>query len=328
MNQPSPHTCEICGAAALSDLYPMEMMHGKLGPFHYVHCLQCESIYQPEKMDDYSQYYPNSYYSFQYNEPDTLSGRIRQHKRKFRNRYYYFSEGLIGRLLAWVRPCPINHLSRHVKLRRDMVILEIGSGTGELLHEIADLGIKKIIGIDPFIPQDIVYKNGALVYKSSIENLATFVGNEKFDLIMFNHSLEHSPTPFADVASISQYLKTGGEILIRLPVSGSAIAHHYGKYWWSLDAPRHIYLFSTKSIELLAKKCGLSIKRAHFEGTIDDFLASEQHKAGITLLAKNSYVVSKNFSAFSKSEIQKYETKIAQQNKNGTAALAGFILGF
>ena len=306
----------------------MEMMHGKSGPFHYVRCHNCESIYQPEKLKDYGQYYPNSYYSFQYQEPKTVSERVRQLKRKYRNRFYYFSKGLIGRLLARARPCPVNHLSRHVKLHRDMAILEIGSGTGELLHEIADLGIRKVIGIDPFVPTDIVYKNGAKVFKSSIQDLATLVGDEKFDLIMFNHSLEHSPTPVEDLTNVSRFLKKNGEILIRLPVSGSEIAQQYGKYWWSLDAPRHIYLFSTKSMALLAKKCGLSVKRTHFEGTIDDFLASEQHKAGIPLLAENSYVVSKNFSAFSETEIKAYEARIAQQNKTGTAALAGFILGF
>jgi 2-polyprenyl-3-methyl-5-hydroxy-6-metoxy-1,4-benzoquinol methylase len=306
----------------------MEMMHGESGPFRYVYCNNCQSTYQPEKLADYGQFYPSSYYSFQYHEPETLAERLRQLKRKYRNSFYYLSRGLLGRLLANARPCPVNHLSKHVKLRNDMSILEIGSGTGELLHEIADLGIRKVIGIDPFVPSDIVYKNGAKVYKSSIQELATIANDERFDLIMFNHSLEHSPTPFADLATVSRYLKQKGEILIRLPVSGSEISQKYGQYWWSLDAPRHIYLFSTKSMALLAQKCGLTVKRTHFEGTIDDFLASEQHKAGISLLAKNSYVVSKDFSAFSESEIKEYEASIAQQNERGTAALAGFILGF
>lgn len=318
--------CEICGSDQLSDLYPMEMMHGKSGPFHYVRCRQCESIYQPEKQDDYGQYYPDSYYSFQYHEPDTLSGRIRQFKRRQRNRYYYFSQGLIGWLLAKVRPCPVNHLSRHVKLRRDMAVLEIGCGTGELLHEIADLGLRHVVGIDPFVPQDISYKNGARVLKAGIDDLAGRVGEEKFDLIMFNHSLEHSPTPLKDLIKVAKFLRHDGEILVRLPVSGSDIAKSYGEHWWSLDAPRHIYLFSAKSMALVARKCGLRVKRTHFEGTIDDYLASEQHKAGIPLLGDQSYVVTKNMSAFEPFRLKAYEAAIAEQNKTGTAAQAGFIL--
>lgn len=304
----------------------MEMMHGNSGPFRYVHCQNCGSTYQPDKLDDYGQYYPDSYYSFQYKEPDTLSARLRQFKRRHRNRYYYFSEGLIGRLLARARPCPTNHLANHVKLRRDMSILEIGSGTGELLHEIADVGIQTVVGIDPFVPKEIVYRNGARVYKASIQQLGEVFGDQKFDLIMFNHSLEHSPTPFEDLRAASEFLKKDGEILIRFPVSGSEISEAYGKFWWSLDAPRHIYLFSAKSVALLARKCGLTVRRTHFEGTIDDYLASEQHKAGIPLLDKRSYVVTNDLSAFDPSRIKAYEASIAQQNQAGTAALAGFIL--
>lgn len=311
----------------MSELFPMEMMYGHGGPFRYVHCRSCGSTYQPERLEDYGKYYPTSYYSFQYKEPENFSARLRQFKRKLRNAHYYFGAGLIGRLLAKARPRPVNHLSNHVNLRRDMAILEVGCGTGELLHEIAELGIRTVVGIDPFVPEDISYKNGAKVYKAGIQQFGERFGDQKFDLIMFNHSLEHSPTPFDDLRAVTKFLKKDGEILVRFPVSGSELSETYGKYWWSLDAPRHIYLFSARSVKLLAKKCGLTVKRAHFEGTIDDYLASEQHKAGIPLLAKNSYVVSKDFSAFSASEMENYEKLIARQNENGTAALAGFILG-
>lgn len=324
----SDTSCEICGAQDLTELFPMEMMHGEGGPFRYLHCHSCGSTYQPVKLDDYGKYYPDSYYSFQFKEPATLSARLRQFKRRQRNRYYYFSGGLLGRLLARARPRPVNHLSNHVKLRRDMDILEVGCGTGELLHEIADLGIRTVIGIDPFVPHDIAYRNGARVYKAGIEQLGERLGDQQFDLIMFNHSLEHSPTPFDDLRSVTKYLKKDGEILIRFPVSGSELSEAYGKYWWSLDAPRHIYLFSAKSVELLAKKCGLRLKRSHFEGTIDDFLASEQHKAGIPLLSEKSYVVTHDLSTFGTTRLKEYEAAIEQQNKDGTAALAGFVLSF
>lgn len=328
MDLPNPRVCEICSSETLNDLYPTEMMHGESGPFHYVHCQECGTIYQPERLEDYSQYYAETYYSFRYHEPKSWSDQLRQFKRRHRNRYYYFGKGFLGFLLARARPCPVNHLAQNVKLRPEMSILEIGSGSGELLHEIADIGVRKAIGIDPFVPQDVIYKNGARVYKSNIQELASVVDKEKFDLIMFNHSIEHSPTPFNDLIKISQYLKTNGEILIRIPISGSTISNEYGKYWWSLDAPRHIYLFSAKSMTLVAKKCGLRVTRTHYEGTIDDFLASEQHKAGIALLAPKSYVITKDFSAFSQKDIKKYETAIAEQNRLGTAAQAGFILSF
>lgn len=328
MKLPTHRTCEICASTALTEIHPMEMMKGQGGPFKYVYCGGCGTTYQPEKLENYGQFYPSSYYSFKYSEPNSLSQRIRQLKRIARNKYYYFSQGIMGYVLALIKPCPVNHLSNHVKLRRDMSILEVGSGSGELLYEIADMGIRRAIGIDPFIPNAISYSNGAKVLKVRIDGLEEKLGNEQFDLIMFNHSLEHSPTPFDDLATISKFLKKDGEILIRLPVSGSEIANEYGKYWWSLDAPRHIYIFSVQSMNLLAKRCGMHVKRTHFEGTVDDYLASEQHRAGIPLLSDQSYVVTKNFDFFPKDSIRMYETEISNQNKRGTAALAGFVLGF
>ena len=56
-----PLACEVCGSHNLSELFPMEMMYGKGGPFRYVRCHDCESIYQPERLSDYGQYYPKSY---------------------------------------------------------------------------------------------------------------------------------------------------------------------------------------------------------------------------------------------------------------------------
>lgn len=304
------------------------MMRGDGGPFRYVHCMDCGTTYQPVKLDDYGKYYPATYYSFQYREPQGFSAKLRQLKRTLRNKYYFFGTGVIGRMLAKARPRPINHISRHVQLRPEMAILEVGSGTGELLHEIADVGVRRILGIDPFLPHDIEFGNGAKVLKLSIAEFGQCFPGEEFDLIMFNHSLEHSPTPLEDLQRIARHLAPGGEILIRLPVADSAVSEQYGEHWWSLDAPRHIYLFSVRSMSMAAKKCGLRVKRVHFEGAIDDFLASEQHKAGIPLLDERSYVVTKNFDRFSEKQLRMFQAEIDSQNANGTAAQAGFVLSF
>jgi len=320
--------CAVCGSTKLTRLYPKEMMYGQEGPFEYLVCRDCETTYQAHHLDDYGRYYTQAYYSFRFQEPTTLSQRLRQLKRRLRNQYYYFGEGLLGQLLARARPCPVNHLSRHVKLCRDMSVLEIGCGSGELLHEIADMGVRRTVGIDPFVADHGQYQSGARIFKSTVYELTQHVQNEKFDLVLFNHALEHSLTPFQDLQEAAKFLKPEGEIVVRIPVSGSEISKSYGEHWWSLDAPRHLYLFSAKAMPLVAKKCGLEVKRVHFEGTIDDFIASEQHRAGITLLSEKSYVVTKDFSAFTPAQLHAFEDRIAQQNKDGTAALAGFVLGF
>ena len=301
-------------------------MFGGSESFVYLRCDSCETTFQSTKLADYSEYYPKSYYSFQYKEPKGLSGRIRRLKRKLRNQYYYFGIGLFGRILASARPCPTNHLSKHVDLKKDMSILEIGCGSGEMLHELGDLGIRRLIGTDPYVDHDIDFDNGVRILQCSTKNVNARLLGEKFDLIIFNHSLEHSLTPLEDLEIALSMLGKDGEILVRIPVSGSSIANEYKNHWWSLDAPRHIYIFSCKSMSLVAAKIGLTIVKTHFEGTIDDFIASEQHKAGISLLSERSYVKSKDFSRFGKNQLTKWEKEINLQNKLGTAAQAGFLL--
>lgn len=324
MNQ--SYQCEICESKNLTPLHSCEMMFGSSESFLYLKCEDCETTYQPNRLADYSKYYPSSYYSFQYKEPTSFSGKIRRLKRKLRNQYYYFNRSFIGRVLARVRPCPTNHLSRNVRLRQDMSILEIGCGSGEMLHELGDLGIRRLAGIDPYIEQEILFDNGAVIYRSTIDNLPPKLNGEKFDLLIFNHSIEHSLTPLSDLRIAKQLLSNDGKILIRLPISGSLIANTYKGDWWSLDAPRHIYIFSRKSMSMIADKLGLKVTNIHFEGTIDDFIASEQHKLGVRLLSENSYVKTKDFSRFEKTQLAAWATEIDQQNALGTAAQAGFIL--
>ena len=318
--------CEICHSMQLTSLESSEMMFGGSESFFYLRCESCGTTFQPNKLEDYSKYYPESYYSFKYKEPKGLSGRIRRVKRKIRNQYYFFGLGFIGRILASVRPCPTNHLSKHVHLKKDMSILEIGCGSGEMLHELGDLGIRRLVGVDPYVAQDINFDNGVRILQCSTKNLNARFADEKFDLIIFNHSLEHSLTPLEDLEVAISLLNKDGEILVRIPVSGSAIANEYENHWWSLDAPRHIYIFSRKSMSQVATKLGLRVVKTHYEGTIDDFIASEQHRAGISLLSELSYVKSKDFSHFSKTQLINWEKEIDLQNRLGTAAQAGFLL--
>ena len=321
---PSPR-CEICDSSNLTPVSAMEMMQGQEGPFEYLYCENCETTYQPHKLEDYGRFYDHTYYSFKFKEPVTLSQKFRQLKRRLRNRYYYFGKGSLGRLLSWARPCPENHLSHHVKLNPNTAFLEIGCGSGELLHELADIGLRKTVGIDPFVGKSFQFKNGASVFKSTIYDLNQHIDKTSFDVILFNHSLEHSLNPIGDLTEASKYLSSTGVVVVRTPLSGSELSKKYQEHWWGLDAPRHVYIFSKKSMPMIAEKCGLKIQSAYFEGTIDDFLASEQHRQQTPLMAQQSYVVSKKFDRFSMAEMKKFSIEIAQQNKMGTAAQAGFV---
>lgn len=323
-------TCEICGSPNVTFFNATERMYGLGGNFTYINCQDCRTIYQKEKLDDYSKYYPQNYYSFDLKKLDihSLKQTIRNFKKRSRDSYYFFKAGIIGKLLTSFREESATHVSNHIDFHRNMYILDVGCGAGEYIYDMAEVGFNHVYGLDPFVGQSKTFANGATIYRGDIEKF--FYENPyqvlNFDLIMFNHSFEHLTQPLKDLEIAKKLLKPDGKILIRIPISASYAADTYAEYWVNLDAPRHIYLFNEKSIAILADKVGLKIERVYYDSSSDQFLGSEQYKLDIPLLADNSYVKSRKKSIFSRAQIRHYKRKAKQLNKLGLGDQAGFIL--
>ncbi|WP_216076111.1 class I SAM-dependent methyltransferase, partial [Acinetobacter baumannii] len=71
-----------------------------------------------------------------------------------------------------------------------------------------------------------------------------------------------------------------GRLIIAVPNYTSYDARYYGAYWAAYDVPRHLYHFSPRSIEKLAKQFGFEIeclKPMWFDAVYVSLL-SEQYK--------------------------------------------------
>ena len=78
--------------------------------------------------------------------------------------------------------------------------------------------------------------------------------NKKYDIIFLWHVLEHIHNPFELIEILKKNLNKDGLIFIAIPNFKSYDSRHYGKYWAGLDAPRHLWHFSRKSIYRIAEK--------------------------------------------------------------------------
>src|ERR1019366_4563243 len=115
------------------------------------------------------------------------------------------------RYLLWFQGLGISLTSR---------ICDIGSGEGELVMQLARHGFKDVWGYDPFIEGD--RDDGAAhLRRSGIDGL-----EGQFDVIMFNHSLEHVADPVASLAQATERLTQSGQVLVRAPVAGSYADRH------------------------------------------------------------------------------------------------------
>jgi len=213
------------------------------------------------------------------------------------------------------------------RINKNTSILDVGSGSGELIEALYSLGYKNVEGADPFIPKNLNI-NGLNIVKAYVTNLNE---NKKYDLIMLHHSFEHMANPEEVLKKIKNLLNENGQCIIRIPVCDSYSYELYKKDWVQLDAPRHVFLHTNKSMEILSKSTGMKIDKIENDSNSFQFIGSEQYKRGISLSSANSYFkpfYKKIFykKIFSNKDIKDFKRKSEELNSYGKGDQRIFIL--
>ena len=125
-------------------------------------------------------------------------------------------------------------------------VLDYGCGSGEFVKHLRGNSINAY-GYDPNINFHV---GGFPDYLTASEAWK----NKKYDIIFLWHVLEHIHNPFELIEILKKNLNKDGLIFIAIPNFKSYDSRHYGKYWAGLDAPRHLWHFSRKSIYRIAEK--------------------------------------------------------------------------
>ncbi len=308
-------TCRICGASSGTTHVVREMMFGTGDVFHYFACDSCECVQLVDPPDDLARYYPSGYYS--YAPPRERTG-LRGAFRRRRNRGTFagssgISNGL-DRLLARALPYPIFGASSwmtRLDARRDSRILDVGSGSGALLLDLASAGYTDLTGADPFIAHDVRYPNGVRILKKTAAELT-----ETFDVIMLHHAFEHVADPDRTLRTIAQRLAPDGACLIRIPTSASWAWEHYREHWVQLDAPRHFFIHSRRSMALLAERAGLALVDVVFDSTDFQFAGSELYQRNRSLADLHS--------SYSKAQTREFRRRAAALNREERGDQAAF----
>jgi SAM-dependent methyltransferase len=326
--------CRICGNQTSNTTHVARELHLGLGEeFKYFECAQCGCLQIEDIPGNLSKYYPSYYYSYKPAQPTVnfsrqgLGGLKQRLVLRLLTNYYFGNKSALGNWLArrsslsrdfplWARQQRLD-----LKLSADSKILDVGCGKGRALLDMQALGFTELTGIDPFLDADVFYDNGVKVYRKSVDEL-----DGEFDFIMLNHSFEHMPDPLQTLVKLRQLLKPHRYLLIRIPIVDSDQWHRYGSNWAGLDAPRHLYLHTRESMDLLATQAGFNVAEVVFDSDGFTDWASEQYAAGISLIDPRSYSVDPSASIFKQADIDKFVARAAQLNANGKADYAGFYL--
>src|SRR3990172_6237336 len=307
------NVCRICGNSKGNNSFTArEMMFGYRDEFTYFECANCSCVQIKEYPNDLSKYYPPYYYSFYKRDVIDIPFHKLVLKRK-RMQHWLGQKNFIGMILYKIYGEPVLPQSvkewlkewvKYAKLKTNYKIMDLGCGSGDLLCYMRQQGFSNLIGVDPYIEDDILYKNGVKILKKDLKEI-----NMKFDFIMLHQSFEHMDHPKKVLKKLYDLLKPNRYLLIRIPISSSFAWRHYRTNWVQLDPPRHLYLHSTHSIKIMADEVGFSIENVIYDSTEFQFWGSEQYIMDMSLFDERSYGVNPSKSIFSNDEIISFREK-------------------
>jgi len=111
-------------------------------------------------------------------------------------------------------------LIKHIKIKQNQAILEIGAGNGATLSKIKEMGLaEKVVGVD------LVDKISGTQGKSlidefhiiNIESVQTIFKEGSFDTILCGDVLEHLVDPWSTLKYLNSLIKNEGQIIATLP---------------------------------------------------------------------------------------------------------------
>jgi len=318
--------CGICGNAdANIPMTLQENLHGTKETFSYFQCSRCECIQISEIPADIGKYYPRNYYSFNSNQGSKYIEKKIDFFRKTQADYLIHGKNkFLGSLFTIGFPPPkVFTWIRNLKLSREDKVLDIGCGSGETLKRMYQLGYENLTGADPFIEKDYYFSDTFKIHKKDPLELDEA---SKFDCIMMHHSFEHMEHQRAILAKVKQLLKPGGKILIRIPVYSKTLLDKYGINLVSLDAPRHFYVHSVKSMKILMEEANLRIDEIDFDSEEFSLWASEEYIHGISSGSESSCTNNRKKSIFSKSQIKAFKKEIKRLNEAHQSDCAAFYI--
>lgn len=166
-------------------------------------------------------------------------------------------------------------------------VLDVGCGSGYWLVQKAGEGWGNLYGCDPFLEHDRHYGDRVYIRSCSIQEME---GDGTFDVIRMHDSFEHMEEPLEVLKNVRRLLKADGLLTMTIPVYPNIAFEKYGPHWYQLDAPRHLYLHSKKSLEWLAEKAGLSVTGWKFQSNNGQFVRSFFYQNGIPFYEQKSLI--------------------------------------
>ncbi len=306
------------------------MLFGTREQFRYIRCRGCGAMRIVGVPPDLARHYPPEYYGGGDGEPAGLASGRRSPLAVLAGaasdralllgrsrRVARWTRRWAPRASADVRRASV--FTRRAGLRSfDDPILDVGCGRRATnLANLQKVGFRRLLGIDPFLESDGEFAGIPLRRRPIQEQSGSF------QAITFHHSFEHVPDPEATLVAAARRLRPGGVVLIRTPVMGTWFWEHFRTAWWELDPPRHLWVHTQASLEILAARAGLSLVDVVWDSSHLEIIASEQIRRDVAWRERGSWFRDPP-AGFDDDTIAEYRSLVGELNREGRAGRAGF----
>lgn len=249
--------CVVCNGTIFTRLFETaDRMFNIPGSFEVKRCHRCGLVFlDPSPSQEIlKKHYPQpQYYSYKMSIKG-LSGLISKF-RSYLIKHYYEPTILSRAFSVLIQGVPA--IPQKPK-RTSAKVLDVGCGSGKTLELLKKLGWD-VYGLE--IDKNavkIARERGLVNVKlGGYEKIANFPSNY-FDSIRLYHVIEHIPNPNNCLKLIHRKLKPGGEIILGTPNVNSLATKLFGKFWYHLDVPRHLFVFSPNTLSRIVKAEGFS----------------------------------------------------------------------
>lgn len=252
-------TCIVCGSANYVDLY---LTHDRMfdipRKYRVKKCRKCLLLFidpQPTAAV-LSQHYPSKkYYSYSASQKKNIFGVLRSYLIK-----NYYKPNFIASIFAKL----VKNVPAMPSYKKNGKILDVGCGAGDMLILLRDLGWETYgIEIDKNAVKTARERGLSRVKLGTYKDIFRFPDNY-FDSIRLYHVIEHLDDPMTCLKLIYKKLKKDGELILGTPNYSSLTSKIFGKYWYNLDIPRHMFVFSPRNLQELVAKSGFKIGKIEF----------------------------------------------------------------
>jgi 2-polyprenyl-3-methyl-5-hydroxy-6-metoxy-1,4-benzoquinol methylase len=228
--------CKLCGGLNQEYIFDVED-HYSQEFFSLVRCLNCGLIFtnpRPSHLE-LSKYYPDSYYGETGRRFHPIIEKVVQYSRK----------RMAKKIVS--------------KFRVPGRILEIGSGRGTLLYEMAKHDwIAYGTEYSKQLVKEVSKNFGIRVYPTPNLNDCKFP-DKYFNVVICFHVLEHMPEPIETLEEIRRIIHPNGLLIIAVPNIDGLTSRITRNNWFGIDAPRHLFHFTPDSLERSLNKTGFRI---------------------------------------------------------------------